>query len=81
MATDEKNTHKVTVMGGDCEPMYTYRLLDKNSNRFMRDKEHAQFMIIEDGKELGPLWMSNEDIKKNAKNSPTQRDVLFTGLM
>ena len=65
----------------ECENVITYRLLDKNSNRFMRDKEHAKFMIIEDGKELGYLWMSNDDIKENAKNNPKQKSVLFTGLM
>jgi hypothetical protein len=43
----------------ECESVITYRLLDKNSNRFMRDKEHAKFMIMEDGKELGYLWMSS----------------------
>ena len=65
----------------DCEPVITYRLIDKNPNRYLRNKEHAKFMIIEDGKELGYLWMSNNDIKANAKNNPTQKDVLFTGLM
>ena len=62
----------------ECELVITYRLLDKNFNRFMRDKEHAKFMIIEDGNELGYLWMSNDDIKENA-NNPTQKDVLFAG--
>jgi hypothetical protein len=65
----------------NCEPVITYRLIDKNSPRFMRGKEHAKFMITEDGKELGFLWMSNNDIKENAKNNPTQKDVLFTGLI
>lgn len=40
----------------ECESVITYRLLDKNTNRFLRDKEHA-------------------------KNNPTQKDVLFTGLI
>jgi hypothetical protein len=63
------------------EPVITYRLLDKKYTRYARGKEHAKFMIIEDGKELGPLWMSNKDIKENAKNNPQQKDILFSGLM
>gem|GEM_PF-1892631 len=65
----------------DCEPVITYRLIDKNYTRHGRGKEHAKFMIIEDGKELGYLWMSNENIKENAENNPSQKDVLFTGLI
>ncbi len=63
------------------KPKTTYRLLDKNLTRYSRGKEHAKFMIIEDGVELGYLWMSNSDIKKNAKENPSQKDVLFTGLI
>lgn len=63
------------------ESVITYRLLDKNHTRYGRGKEHAKFMIIEDGEEQGYLWMSNSDIKENAKNNPSQKEVLFTGLM
>ncbi|APD92278.1 hypothetical protein BM525_20670 (plasmid) [Alteromonas mediterranea] len=62
-------------------PTITYRLIDKNSTRYARGKEHAKFMIIEDGVELGYLWMSNEDIEENAKENPLQRDVLLQGIM
>lgn len=63
------------------EAVITYELIEKNHNRYMREKGHAKFMIIEDGRNLGCLWMTNDDINENAKNNPTQEDVLFTGLM
>lgn len=63
------------------EGAITYRLIDKNYTRYGRGKEHAKFMIIEDGEELGYLWMSNSDIKENAKNNPSQKAVLFAGLI
>jgi hypothetical protein len=50
----------------DCEPEITYRLLDKNPRRFIRGKEHAKFMVIEDGQDLGYLWMSST-LKKMQK--------------
>ena len=59
----------------------TYELLDKNYTRHARGKEHAKFMIIEDGEKIGYLWMSNSDIKANAENNPTQKDVLYQGLI
>ena len=63
------------------EPVITYELLEKNRMRYMRGKEHAKFLVFEDGVKLGPLWMNNSDIKENAKNNPSQKDVLFQGLM
>jgi len=67
----------------DCEGigLITYRLVDKNQTRYLRDKEHAKFMIIDDGNELGCIWMSNDDIRSNAKMNPTQKEVLFTGII
>jgi hypothetical protein len=38
-------------------------------------------MVIEDGVDLGCLWMSNKDILENAENNPSQESVLFSGLM
>lgn len=63
------------------ESVITYELLEKNPNRYMRGKGHANFMIIEDGVNIGPLWMTNDDIRKNAENNPSQKGILFTGLM
>jgi hypothetical protein len=75
------SSEEIQALFNKQEVLITYELLDKNSNRYMRAKGHAKFMIFEDGKKIEWLWMTNSDIKANAKNNPTQRDVLFTGLM
>ncbi len=59
----------------------TFELVEVNMVRACRDKEHAKFRILEDGKQVDCRWLDNEDIALSIKDHPTQKDTLKKGLI